>query len=154
MQRPWDIEQLEKRGARLVCRRARRARGHAHSEPSHRGADFEACRPTANTASRIVWQIAEGARDARCHIAQRCDLGEVDAHRAMACFAHCEYVGIQQAALAKAAWSREADGDPVGCGSLQVIELGATVDQTTGADRALIVERIHRTEVYGINGQV
>ena len=71
----------------------------------------------------------------------------------MAGFAHGKDMGVQQAALAKAAWRREADRDPVGRCALQSIELRAPVDQMRGVDWPLIIERIHRTSVYGNPGQ-
>lgn len=103
MERTWHVQQLEQSSAGLVGWGARRPRGYADPDPGNRGSDFETCRPTANAASWIGRQVAVGAGDARRHVAQRRDLREVDAHRTMAGFAHGKDVGIQQAALAKAA---------------------------------------------------
>jgi hypothetical protein len=129
VQCPGHIKQLEQGGTGLVCRWARGLRSYAHADSGNRGADSQARRPAANAVSRIVRQGAVGSSEPRRRVAERRDLREVNAHCPMAGLAHGEDVGVQQAALAEAAWCREANRDPISRCALQGIELRTAVDQ-------------------------
>ena len=67
----------------------------------------------------------------------------------MARFAHRVDVGVQQAALAEAAWGRKPNRYPVSGGALQRVELRAPIDQVRRIDGPLVVERVHRTQCTG-----
>ena len=59
---------------------------------------------------------------------------------------------IQEAALTEAARRRQPDRNPICCRHLKLVELGTPVDEP-GRNWSLIVERIHRTRLYGFTGQ-
>jgi hypothetical protein len=52
---------------------------------------------------------------------------------------------VEEAGLAESPRRNQPDGDPIGGGALQRVELGTSVDQAYWRHRTLIVERIHRT---------
>ena len=98
----------------------------------------------------------EGAESRSCpcrHITDIGDLGEIDAHRSVPDGLHRCHVRVEQAGLAEPARGRESGGDAVSDSQLERIELCAPVDQPWWRHRALIIERIHRTSLYGITGQ-
>lgn len=64
----------------------------------------------------------------------------------MAGLPHGDDMRFEQAALAESARSGETDGYSVGCGRLELIQLGPSVNKTRGGHWTLVVERIHRTE--------
>lgn len=154
VQRTGDVQQLEQSRARLVRRRSRWSRRDADADPRNRGANLEASRPPPNTAPWVCRQLGESTGDPGRDVADGGDLGEVDSHGTVTGIAHASDVGIQEAALAKAARSRKPNCDSVGGRALQVVELSSPVDQVRRRDWALVIERIHRTLVYGNSVQI
>jgi len=70
----------------------------------------------------------------------------------MAGRAHRRHVRVEQTGLAEPPRRGETDCHTVGSGTLQQVELRATIDKPRRLDRALVVERVHRTSLYGITG--
>jgi hypothetical protein len=150
IQSQGDVEQLQQSDARFVGDRPVGGPSKPYLQPGHTGAHAQPLHPAADAATWIRGQRAERLGNPCRHVTDRGDLRQIHPHRPMTDRTHRRDVRIEHARLAEAPGGSQPDRHSVARRTLQAIELRAAVNQTAGVNWPLIVERVHRTSVYGI----